>query len=101
MERTEQDRRGLAAITNFASTLSAWLLWVAVCGMAYWGYWGWAGGYGPAGRVSIVSSLIYWSLALVVMPILIYRSRAPVGVLLPPALLLSTYYLMILGAIGP
>jgi len=93
MERTEQDRRGVAAINNFAATIGAWLLWVAVCGMAYWGYWDWAGDRGRA--VSISLSLIFWGNALVVTPILVYRNRDPLGQLMLPIMMLLAYHLMI------
>ncbi len=71
-----------------------WATWVAVCALAYWTYFQTAG---P--RVSVALSLGFWSLALVVVPIIVLRSKEQMGSVVAATLTLLGYVLLMQDAL--
>ena len=71
-----------------------WAVWVGVCGLAYWNYAQAAGD-----RRSIVLSVGFWGLALVVIPIVVLRSRERLGGLSAATLTLLGYVLLMQHAL--
>jgi len=71
-----------------------WATWVSVCALAYWTYFQAAG---P--RVSVALSLGFWSLSLVVIPIIALRSRERVASVVAATLTLLGYVLLIQDAL--
>ena len=76
------------------SVFFTWATWVVVCALAYWTYFQAAG---P--RVSVALSLGFWSLSLLVVPIIVLRSRERVASLVAATLTLLGYVLLIQDAL--
>lgn len=72
----------------------AWATWVSVCGLAYWTYFQAAGA-----RVSVLLSIGFWALTLVVIPIIVYRSRARTASVVTAMLTLLAYVLLMQDAL--
>jgi predicted membrane-bound mannosyltransferase len=85
--------------SDFARTLPrpvffTWATWVLVCALAYWTYFQTAG---P--RVSVVLSLGFWTLALVVIPIVVRRGKEPIASVVAATLTLLGYVLLMQDAL--
>ena len=72
-----------------------WAIWVAVCALAYWNYVRAA----PAGGVSVLLSAGFWILSLVVIPIVVRRSRERTAGVVTATLALLGYVLLMHDAL--
>ena len=72
----------------------SWATWVAVCGFAYWIYF-----VAARDRVSVALSIGFWALALLVIPIVVTRSRERLGGLIAATLTLLGYALLMQDAL--
>jgi hypothetical protein len=91
-ERSENN--GAFARTLPRPAFFTWATWVSVCALAYWTYFQAAG---P--RFSLVLSVGFWSLALVVIPIIVLRSKAQIGSVVAATLTLLGYVLLMQDAL--
>jgi len=71
-----------------------WATWVTVCALAYWTYFQTAG---P--RVSILLSVGFWILALVVIPVIVLRGKERIGGVVAATLTLLGYVLLMQDAL--
>ena len=71
-----------------------WATWVVVCAFAYWTYVQTAGQ-----RTSIVLSIGFWCLALVVIPIVVRRGREQMSGVVAATLTLLGYVLLMQDAV--
>jgi hypothetical protein len=71
-----------------------WATWVVVCAFAYWTYVQTAGQ-----RISILLSIGFWSVALIVIPLVVLRSRERVGGVVAATLTLLAYVLLMQDAL--
>ena len=74
--------------------LFAWATWVSVCGFAYWTYV-----QAADGRVSVLLSVGFWAIAIVVVPLIVQRSRERTASVVPAMLALLGYALLMQDAL--
>ena len=68
--------------------------WVATCGFAYWTY-----AQAARGRISVAVSVGFWTLMLVVIPLISVRNRERFGGLVAATLTLLGYALLMQEAL--
>ena len=68
--------------------------WLGACGFAYWIYF-----HAARSRVSLLLSLGFWALMLVVIPLIAARSRERLGGLMIATLTLLAYALLMQDAL--
>jgi hypothetical protein len=68
--------------------------WIATCGFAYWTYF-----QASRGRISIPLSVGFWTLVLVVIPLISTRTRDRFGGLMAATLTLLGYALLMQDAL--
>ena len=91
-ERSEDDNAVARPLPR--PVFFTWATWVAVCALAYWTYVQTAG---P--RVSIALSLGFWILALIVIPVIVRRSKERNGGVVAATLTLLGYVLLMQDAL--
>jgi hypothetical protein len=67
----------------------AWATWVVVCGLAYWGYV-----HAARSGVSLLPSAGFWILTLVVIPVIVRRSRERTAGVMTATIALLGYLLL-------
>ena len=72
----------------------AWATWVGVCGLAYWTYV-----QATGARASVLLSIGFWALTLVVTPVIVHRSRERMAGVITAMLALLAYVLLMLDAL--
>lgn len=72
----------------------AWATWVGVCGFAFWTYLQAAGD-----RVSVLLSVGFWAVAIVLVPFIVHRSRERTASVVPAMLALLGYVLLMQDAL--
>ena len=72
----------------------AWATWVAVCGLAYWSYV-----EATRAGVSLLLSIGFWTLALVVIPLIVHRSRERMASVVAATISLLGYVLLMRDAL--
>jgi hypothetical protein len=74
--------------------LFAWALWVAVCVFAYWTY------YAAAhGRSSAILSVGFWAFSLVVIPLMVHRSRDRTSAVMAATIALLVYAVLMVSTL--
>ena len=71
------------------ATAFAWATWVASCGLAYWTYV-----QAARGAISVPLSLGFWTIVVVIVPLMIKRAREPLGGLMAAMLTLLAYVVL-------
>jgi hypothetical protein len=71
-----------------------WATWLAACGFAYWTYY-----RAARGAVSIVLSIGFWALTLVVIPAVVHRGRERMASVITALLALLACAMLMLDAL--
>ena len=72
----------------------AWATWVSVCAFAFWTYV-----QAANARVSVLLSVGFWAIAIVVVPLIVHRSRERTASVIPAMLALLAYVLLMQDAL--
>ena len=75
-------------------TFFVWATWLAACGFAYWTYY-----RAARGAVSIVLSIGFWALTLVVIPAVVQRGRERMASVITALLAMLAYAILMQDAL--